>query len=582
MIVLLLSVFGLTDAPAQSVAGETLAVPSEYGTIQAVIDAAISGDKIEVAPGTYHEAINFNGKTIWLCGTGGAEVTTIDGGGAVYHVVQCINGEESGTRLEGFTITGGNAKGAASDNGGGGMYNSASSPTVINCIFAENEAAVYGGGMYNNNSSPDVNNCAFSANSAGAGGGMGNSSSSPTVTNCTFTDNTAKVGGGMNNHYGTPTVTNCILWADMPNEIYNEGSSPIVAFCDVEGGWTGTRNIDLDPLFEDTEGRLSWNSPCIDAGDNSVVYVLTDLDGNPRFADFPGRDDTGSGTPPIVDMGAYEWADADADGIVDSIDFARDVYSNDFFAWLPFKGTIADRADQTVLVAPAAPGLLGVKIKASGGNTPARVDFLYSWGWTVCSVMLGDGDEVGVSSGSIDIAVVQGTVEMVFVADDGTEAETSLNADNSIDFEPETCAITAPETNVEDIVVVVDGGEIVLGPGESKLVAHVDVDPDTLNLKSEGTGVTCYIELPAGFDVGEIDVSTVMLNGQVPAELAPTEVGDYDGDGIADLMVKFDRAATNATLEVAEVVQISVGGQLNDGTEFEDTDVVRVIEPGSK
>jgi hypothetical protein len=111
----------------------------------------------------------------------------------------------------------------------------------------------------------------------------------------------------------------------------------------------------------------------------------------------------------------------------------------------------------------------------------------------------------------------------------------------------------------------------------------VDIAPETLNLKSEGTGVTCYIELPPGFDVGEIKVDDddrPVLNEQVPAELSPTEVGDYDGDGIPDLMVKFDRAATNDTLEVGDVVHISVAGQLNDGTEFEGCDVVRVIEPG--
>jgi hypothetical protein len=34
--------------------------------------------------------------------------------------------------------------------------------------------------------------------------------------------------------------------------------------------------------------------------------VTTDLDGNLRFVDIPTVSDTGNGTPPIVDMGAYE------------------------------------------------------------------------------------------------------------------------------------------------------------------------------------------------------------------------------------------------------------------------------------
>ena len=50
-------------------------------------------------------------------------------------------------------------------------------------------------------------------------------------------------------------------------------------------------------------------SHCIDAGKNAAVPagITTDLDGLPRFTDVPTTVDTGSGTPPIVDMGAYEF-----------------------------------------------------------------------------------------------------------------------------------------------------------------------------------------------------------------------------------------------------------------------------------
>ena len=48
--------------------------------------------------------------------------------------------------------------------------------------------------------------------------------------------------------------------------------------------------------------------------------------------------------------------------------------------------------------------------------------------------------------------MVQGTVEVAFVADDGTEVEAILTEGNGIEFEPETCALTVPETNVGDVV----------------------------------------------------------------------------------------------------------------------------------
>jgi hypothetical protein len=107
--------------------------------------------------------------------------------------------------------------------------------------------------------------------------------------------------------------------------------------------------------------------------------------------------------------------------------------------------------------------------------------------------------------------------------------------------------------------------------------AKVDVDPDTLNLKSKGKWVTTYIELPEGYDVSNIDVNTVLLNDQVHAKDHPTEIGDNDNDGIADLMVKFDRSAVQEILEVGEEVEVTVTGDLTDGPPFEGSDLIRVI-----
>jgi len=119
-------------------------------------------------------------------------------------------------------------------------------------------------------------------------------------------------------------------------------------------------------------------------------------------------------------------------------------------------------------------------------------------------------------------------------------------------------------------------------PTEPVVEATVDFDPDTLNLKSKGKVVTVYIELPEGYDVEEIDISTVMLNGIVPAWAHPTDVGDYDSDGVSDLMVKFDRSDVQDVLEPGNEVEVTVSGQLTDGTTFEGTDTIRVIEKEKK
>jgi len=197
---------------------------------------------------------------------------------------------------------------------GGGMLNETSSPTVTNCNFSYNDASQHGSGMLNETSSPTVTNSMFSGNTADYfGGGMSNFNfSSPTVTNCNFSSNMAVYdGGGIYNDNSSPTVTNCILWNDTPDEIYKSSGSPIVTYSDVMGGYIGTGNINADPCFIDAAAgdlHLRPDSPCIDAGNNAAVPggITTDLNGLPRFIDSC-RADTGSGTPPIVDIGAYEF-----------------------------------------------------------------------------------------------------------------------------------------------------------------------------------------------------------------------------------------------------------------------------------
>ncbi len=66
-----------------------------------------------------------------------------------------------------------------------------------------------------------------------------------------------------------------------------------------------------DPRFVapgQNDFRLRIDSPAVDAGDNNFVpnFVAIDLNGGPRFVDVPSVPDTGAGTPPIVDIGAFE------------------------------------------------------------------------------------------------------------------------------------------------------------------------------------------------------------------------------------------------------------------------------------
>ena len=127
---------------------------------------------------------------------------------------------------------------------------------------------------------------------------------------------------------------------------------------------------------------------------------------------------------------------------------------------------------------------------------------------------------------------------------------------------------------------------LVLG-GPAILEAEIDIDPDSLNIKSKGRWITGYIELPEGYDPADIDVSTLKISKvdntdtTIQAEYWPFEIDDYDNDGIPDLMVKFDRLLlTDLLLDLVEPpshVELIVTGELTDGTLFSSIDTIRLI-----
>jgi hypothetical protein len=217
--------------------GETLHVPRDYLTIQACIDAAVSGeDECVVAPGAYHETIDLLGKAVTVRSSAGADVTTIDATGIGGSVVICASGEGRDTVLEGFTITGG----TGTDLGGGwmtggGMYNEGSSPTVTHCVFTLNSAHV-GGGMRNASGGARVTNCVFSDNTVVySGGGIANSGGQPEITASAFSGNASgHQGGAIYNWGGSPNVSGCMIRAneaDVGGGMWNGENAPRLANC---------------------------------------------------------------------------------------------------------------------------------------------------------------------------------------------------------------------------------------------------------------------------------------------------------------------------------------------------------------
>jgi hypothetical protein len=191
------------------------------------------------------DARNFTANTTILSGDIG---TVGDNADNAYHVVYTKN-VSSNAKVNGFTITGGNANGSSVNNRGAGWYNNGSrvgnisNPSLTNITFSQNTATDAGGGMYNDGfrsgrSNPSLVNCSFSQNTASVGGGMYNDgnegTSNPSLVNCSFFQNTAGSGGGIYNYgynFGTssPSLVNCSFSQNTANNfgggMSNDGSS---------------------------------------------------------------------------------------------------------------------------------------------------------------------------------------------------------------------------------------------------------------------------------------------------------------------------------------------------------------------
>ena len=114
----------------------------------------------------------------------------------------------------------------------------------------------------------------------------------------------------------------------------------------------------------------------------------------------------------------------------------------------------------------------------------------------------------------------------------------------------------------------------------SVLSADINIDPNTLNLKSKGRWITCYIELPEDYNINEIDITAISLEEILPCALEmghSLPVGDNDGNGLLELSIKFDRSEVEDIL-LPGTHNFKVTGELTDGTVFEGySDEIRVI-----
>ncbi|HEX6288770.1 MAG TPA: hypothetical protein VFZ66_06240 [Herpetosiphonaceae bacterium] len=118
----------------------------------------------------------------------------------------------------------------------------------------------------------------------------------------------------------------------------------------------------------------------------------------------------------------------------------------------------------------------------------------------------------------------------------------------------------------------------------SVVPASVDIDPDVWNVKTPNTSprsATLYVELPHGDDVAHVVGSTVRVfaDGKaIEVQPSPMERGDYNGNGIPDLMLKVDGRAFGSVLAgYSGSVEVSIIGYFVDGRAFAGSDLVQIV-----
>jgi hypothetical protein len=371
-------------------------VPGDEPTVQAGIDAASFFDTVLVAPGTYVENVFINGSGILLAShfmldgdPSHIAATILDGSAPsstdTGSVIIMVNATAT---VQGFTITGGTGTAWKDQSDGlvyregGGILTEGGNPVICNNVLIDNRAndksgglrsagggaircgfgssalilnniiaynqGLYGGGIVAFHNNVTIRNNLIYRNSGGqdfGGGGIWiTSSTSPNIVeNNTIVENTSAFdAGGLLAWLNLVVVRNCIFWgnrATYGDQMKNRSAGTLdVGFCDVEGGWTGTGNIDLTPSFDGPNLLLGAGSPCIDAGVPDAPYYDPEDPGNPGAALWPSRgllhSDIGAfGGPGCMDLPAFN-----APGIQLGLDSAD-------------LGTLDVGASQTIMVA---------------------------------------------------------------------------------------------------------------------------------------------------------------------------------------------------------------------------------------
>ena len=173
---------------------------------------------------------------------------------------------------------------------GGGFTIANGNATLNNVVIKNNTAYEHGGGIDVYNATLNLNNSLLINNISNGGEFVPDPNSVVNINNSTLSGNQDGLNGcndcgDINFSEGKTTINNTIIWNNNINQETN--ASVTATYSDIEGGFTGTGNIDANPLFCDYWSgswpqlagnyHLTFLSPAIGKGENGVNMGAFDV-----------------------------------------------------------------------------------------------------------------------------------------------------------------------------------------------------------------------------------------------------------------------------------------------------------------
>ncbi|MBW8040025.1 MAG: hypothetical protein FVQ85_08510 [Planctomycetes bacterium] len=562
--------------------------PADFNNIQAAINDSNDGDVIEVKPGTYtgdgNQDIDFGGKAITIRSTNPnspdiVAATIIDCNGMEeepHRGFYFHNNEDSNSVVDGFTITNGYASASASylERNGGAIFCANSNPTIANCAIIGNTARSGGGICFYKCYSriPSIISCTFVDNRAGfAGGGVASYDSSPILNNCIFSGNFAGgLGGGIGHiDFGSPTLTKCRLIGNaatyMGGGIY--GCFGPTTNCTITGNWAGESGGGMDYCDEPiTNCVITGNWAGVEGGGmHHCSGPITNCIITGNSAEYWGGGMLGCDGPITNCTITGNWAGDQGGGLASCYGPITNCTITDNWAQNHGGGltTCDDSFTNCIIWGNSNEQIYRPLLRLSiihsdiqdgwpgQGNIDADPCFVDPGYWDPNETPEDANDDFWVE-GDYHLLVDSPCIDV---------------GDPNYPYDPN-------ETDLDGTPRIF-GNRIDMGAYEYSPTIQTEarIVPRTINMASKGNWITCYIWLPEQYNVADIEPNSVILENEIQA--ASLSVDEQDQVAIA----RFSREEIQAILSVGQV-ELAITGELTDGTVFEGTVVIRVIDNG--